>query len=146
MLKLDGRNWCMDEEKLKEGATDIFSNLYTKKEGGLPRYPFWGLFAPLSEEDQRALTRSVTAEEVKEAVFDIGAKKAPGSDGLTELFYQSRWSTIGESVTMLVQDAFTSGQILEEINTNYLSLFLNVSNRAIIVTFAPSTYALCCTK
>lgn len=36
-------------------------------------------------------------EEIKHAVFALGSLKASGPDGLHALFFQSQWSTIGQS-------------------------------------------------
>ncbi|GAA0173767.1 hypothetical protein LIER_27314 [Lithospermum erythrorhizon] len=43
------------------------------------------------EEMNRQLTRAVTSEEVKRAVFEMPADKAPGPDCMTVFFFQSFW-------------------------------------------------------
>lgn len=40
------------------------------------------------------LMSPVSDEEIKLAVFDLGALKAPSPDGLNGLFYQNHWETI----------------------------------------------------
>ncbi|KAK3218734.1 hypothetical protein Dsin_012704 [Dipteronia sinensis] len=41
-----------------------------------------------------------TSEEVKKAIFEMGATKAPGKDGLPALFYQHFWDKVGSSVIL----------------------------------------------
>ncbi|KAH7859866.1 hypothetical protein Vadar_006435 [Vaccinium darrowii] len=47
----------------------------------------------ISAECNMYLTRSISKEEVQQAVFRLGTLKAPGSDGFPGLFYQSYWDT-----------------------------------------------------
>ncbi|VFQ94486.1 unnamed protein product, partial [Cuscuta campestris] len=47
---------------------------------------------------QSTLLASVTPEEVREAVFDIGNDKAPGPDGYTAAFFKDQWATMGRSL------------------------------------------------
>ena len=44
--------------------------------------------------------------EVKKAVFNISADRAPGPDGFNALFYQSCWDIVGGDVTSDVEDYF----------------------------------------
>lgn len=46
-----------------------------------------------------SLLKSFTAEEVKEGLDAIGDLKAPGVDGMTSLFYNKYWETVGADVT-----------------------------------------------
>ena len=43
-----------------------------------------------------------TAQEVRKALFTMGANKAPGPDSFTAVFYQCHWHTVGDSVTNVV--------------------------------------------
>lgn len=47
---------------------------------------FDGFVARVTPEINSDLTRPVTTEEIKEAVYNIGAHKAPGPDGFTASF------------------------------------------------------------
>lgn len=40
------------------------------------------------------LIRSVTLQEVKATVFDLGATKAPGPNSFSGVFYQNQWDTV----------------------------------------------------
>jgi len=41
------------------------------------------------------LIRAISKEEVKKAVFQMHAEKAPGPDGLTTGFFQENWCFVG---------------------------------------------------
>ncbi|KAF7129273.1 hypothetical protein RHSIM_Rhsim10G0138700 [Rhododendron simsii] len=59
----------------------------------------------------RSLTRSVTDLEIHTALMDMGPTKAPRVDGMTALFYQSYWSTVGEDVVAAVKSFFDTNYI-----------------------------------
>lgn len=40
------------------------------------------------------LLRPVTEQDIKEAVFSIGAHRSPGYDGFTAAFYQQFWHVV----------------------------------------------------
>ncbi len=61
------------------------------------------LFSPLLPEDQAAFARGVTDLELKDALFSIGAFKAPGPDGYQALFFRKFWHVVGSSICSLVK-------------------------------------------
>ncbi|KAK5835617.1 hypothetical protein PVK06_011311 [Gossypium arboreum] len=58
-----------------------------------------GIDQCVHQKDNRQLTAPYTKEEIQEAVFTMRLTKAPGEDGLPDLFYQKCWHIIGEEVT-----------------------------------------------
>lgn len=48
------------------------------------------------------LGAEVTRQDVRHAVFSMGALKAPGLDGLNPLFFQNQWEIVGESLSAQV--------------------------------------------
>lgn len=52
------------------------------------------------------LTRSVTEDEVREAVFDMGPNRTPGPDGFTAGFFQKFWEDIKGDLTREVSSFF----------------------------------------
>lgn len=59
--------------------------------------------------DQVWLHRPVSAFDVEEAVFQMGALKALGFDGLPSIFYQRNWHLVGQATTSFVIEAFRQG-------------------------------------
>lgn len=56
------------------------------------------LEAVITEEDNVMLKAPPTKEEVQQAVFQIGANKAPGPDGFSSIFFHSFWHAIGDDI------------------------------------------------
>ena len=63
--------------------------------------------------------------------------KAPGSDGMLPLFFQTFWSDIGLDVSEAVLSCLNSGTILKSINHTFLTLIPKVKNPEIVAQFRP---------
>ncbi|XP_026409985.1 uncharacterized protein LOC113305093 [Papaver somniferum] len=56
--------------------------------------------------DNDILEAPLSDEEIRVIAFQMGAKKAPGPDGFTGLFYQSYWDIVGDNVTQMVKQFY----------------------------------------
>lgn len=54
----------------------------------------------------KALERRLTSSGVYEALMQIDLSKAPGPDGMTELFYQKIWCFTGNTIVNMVSSFF----------------------------------------
>ena len=70
----------------------------------------------VSEEENHHLCKPVSDGEIKNAVFSLGALKAPGGDGLNGLFFQNHWKDVGPEVCLAVKTFCSEGLILDEVN------------------------------
>ncbi|KAG7568115.1 Reverse transcriptase domain [Arabidopsis thaliana x Arabidopsis arenosa] len=75
-----------------------------------------------------ALTKPVTNEEIRQAVFAIRSSSAPGADGMTGLFFQSYWHIVGPQVCEEVKRFFDSGSFPAEWNFTQICLLPKKSN------------------
>ncbi|KAL4366778.1 hypothetical protein GQ457_05G010670 [Hibiscus cannabinus] len=73
-------------------------------------------------EMNRGLCREVTDDEIKDAVFSMGALKSPGPDGFPGIFYHSFWDDIKEDLFRMIKNFFRSGNLPPEINKTSLVL------------------------
>lgn len=75
------------EEEMEKVAVSYFSKLFTSEMAVdmNSSSPYFFKEAPVkvSDHQNRDLLSQVSAQEVKEAIFDIGAEKTPGPVGLT---------------------------------------------------------------
>ena len=63
--------------------------------------------------------------------------RAPGSDGMPPLFFQTFWSDIGLDVSEAVLSCLNSGTILKSINHTFLTLIPKVKNPETVAQFRP---------
>lgn len=89
------------------------------------------------------LTKPITNDEVKTAVFNIGAEKSSGPDGMTTEFYQKYWDIVGSSVIKAVKSFFHFGKLLKQINHTFITLIPKYDNPASTNDYRP--ISLCST-
>ena len=77
---------------------------------------------------QDMLSRDFTADEIKKAVFQMGATKAPGLDGMNALFYQKFWHIVGNDVMNAVLDFLNDGVMLPDLNHTNIVLIPKVKS------------------
>lgn len=72
------------------------------------------------------LERPIINNEIKRAMFSIGACKALGSDGFPTLFYHRFWNDIGEDVCRVVRNIYAGDDNMSRINSTLLALIPKV--------------------
>jgi hypothetical protein len=87
------------------------------------------------------LLAPVSNDVIKEALFSIGNDKAPRPDGYSSSFFKKSWDIVGVDFCAAVQDFFTSGQILKQINHSIIALVPKSTNVASANDFRPIS---CC--
>jgi hypothetical protein len=86
LRKGDG-NWTSDQQEMQHMATEYFTNLFLRDEGVNPE-ELVNVFDPvITDEMNFGLTKAYSAEEVSDALFQIGPLKAPGPDGFPARFF-----------------------------------------------------------
>ncbi|GJZ83065.1 protein LAZ1 [Tanacetum coccineum] len=95
----------------------------------------------VSESTNAHMVSSITNEEIKRAMFDIGDDKAPGPDGYTSAFFKKGWDIAGHDVCMAVHDFFVNGQLLKEVNHTFLALIPKVTTPLKVNDYRPIS---CC--
>ncbi|XP_031121072.1 uncharacterized protein LOC116024317 [Ipomoea triloba] len=79
---------------------DYFVELFSA-EGGDARPVLECLESRITAEQNEFLLRTVTAEEVKGAVFAMHPDKSPGPDGLSPAFFQTYWEVLGDEAGVI---------------------------------------------
>lgn len=87
MLKTPEGGWIRDFQQLGEVSMSFFQELYTTTgprncQPVLSKCP-----SRVVDEMNEALVAEITMEEVRAAVFQSRASKAPGPDGINGIFY-----------------------------------------------------------
>ena len=103
----------------------------------------------LSEIVQKRLTDAqaaemeleVTYDEIKNTLFSLKDMKAPGPDGYNAYFFKKSWPIIGDLVSATIQEFFTTGKLLKELNATILALVPKIPNPSTMSEFRPIS---CC--
>ncbi|GJR76641.1 hypothetical protein Tco_0089006 [Tanacetum coccineum] len=100
------------------------------------------LFMARLDSDQALdMIKNVTAQEVKDAMFSMGNDKSPGPDGYTACFFKECWDIVAADVTCAIQEFFTNGNLLKEINHTIIALIPKVKSPSRINDYRPIS---CC--
>eukprot|EP00253_Pinus_taeda_P031484 PITA_31484 len=86
----------------------------------------------ITAEQNKALMRAGTREEVEEVVMNKKKGKAPGPDGFTVEFYQAGWHFMGQEILEAVEESRLKQKIWPGINSTFLTLIpkSNISEEA----------------
>lgn len=95
----------------------------------------------IKKESWSSLIRPVTKEDVWNVVKTMGNLKAPGPDGYNAFFFKHAWDIIGNDVYLAVNEFFSTGQLLKQVNHGLISLIPKVEQPSTIGHFRPIT---CC--
>nr|GFA04032.1 hypothetical protein [Tanacetum cinerariifolium] len=61
-------------------------------------------------------------QEVKDAIFSIGNENSPGPNGYTVVFFKEAWDVVANDITRVIQEFFTNGKLLKELNHTIIAL------------------------
>ncbi|GJY00806.1 methylenetetrahydrofolate reductase 1 [Tanacetum coccineum] len=120
----------------KEGFTELVSNQWAATVEGHMMYQvldsedlFHKKVSDLANEN---MTKPITNEEIKRAMFGIVDDKAPGPDGFTFTFFKKGWDVVGQAICKAVRDFFDNGKLLKEVNHTFLALIPKILTNRII--------------
>ena len=71
-------------------------------------------------EDNKALNKPITLEEVRMIIFNMNPDKSPGLDGFQAFFYQKCWDIIGIDLWNTIEASWKAGSLLSKINYSFL--------------------------
>ena len=86
---------------------------------------------------QNILSTEFSANEIREALFQMEPTNALGPDGMNALFYQKFWHIMGDSVIAVVLDFLNSGVMVPKINLTNIVLIHKVKNPEKMTDFRP---------
>lgn len=130
IIKLRGDNGQdrFSEEAKGEVASDYFRKMFKSTNGRNFSELFEGFPRRVSPSMNESLSKDVSYEEVKDAVFSINPGSAPGHDGMTGLFFQKYWEIIGNHVILEVREFFSSGIFPSDWNFTHICLLPKIDD------------------
>ncbi|XP_028769815.1 uncharacterized protein LOC114727282 [Neltuma alba] len=102
-LKDDSNAWIYDPKLIHARVLSFFTTLYEEEETHRVQLQCSVVFPPIDTGELNRMGCEISDIEIKDAIFHMGALKAPGPDILNALFYQSQWAHVGKSVCDLIQ-------------------------------------------
>ena len=81
----------------------------------------------LSQQQVLQLDSPISNDEIEMAVFQLGAHKSPGPDGIPAFFFQEYWAVVKQDILNSTQAVFHSGSLLKALNKTFITLILKVS-------------------
>lgn len=94
-----------------------------------------------TESKDLEMTRDVTAEEIKTALFSIADDKAPGPDGFTAKFFKTCWNIIRSDFIAAIRFFFNTLCLPRSVNSTIIALVPKVENPESMSDFRPIS---CC--
>ncbi|XP_074287677.1 uncharacterized protein LOC141612827 [Silene latifolia] len=143
-VKNGNGNWIYEPDLVGEIFYDSFYNLYNPQctDDGIVRENLMeevlmGINKTVHGDDCDVLSRPFTAQEVRTTVFQMGALKSPGPDGIPAIFYQKCWYFIKKDVTTAVLSVLNSGMVLKEHNRTFITLIPKCDNPEKVGDYRP---------
>lgn len=93
-----------------------------------------------SDEMNGIFTVAVSNEEIKGAMFELGAEKAPRLDGFNGVFYGHYWDITGDAICKVVKEFFEKGEMLRRLNETRVVFAPKVKNAVDVSQFQPISY------
>ncbi|CAB4267063.1 unnamed protein product [Prunus armeniaca] len=130
-----------NDAQVRNTIETYFQNLFTS-EGQRDWGDILSFVSPIITEDiNSSLMAPIIDEEIRHAVFQMGALKSPGPDGFPGVFYQKYWNIIGEDMCGLVRRFFSENENIYAMNVTKIALIPKVLSPELVTQFRP--IALC---
>jgi predicted RNA binding protein with dsRBD fold (UPF0201 family) len=127
LRRLDG-SVCVNEVGDKCEVQAFYQNLYTSQ--GFSDLGELLDFVPekVSMGMNELLTNPFSAEEVREALFQMAPSKAPGVDGFTAGFFQHHWNLVQHKIVPAILEFLNGGDLPVGQNDTSITLIPKVLN------------------
>ena len=131
--------WIHEESDIKEFIRSGFNGIYlTSHEIALREDPIiLHCQVRLLDGDRDSISREVTEEDIKAALWSLKPFKAPGPDGLHAGFFQKFWPVVGDSMIVEVKQIFRSGKMLEYLNKTLIALIPKIQGPETLGNYRP---------
>ena len=133
---VDG-SWKRSEDQITQVAESYFQDLFTSQNP-------MNLGGVLDVVDRRftpkmntSLLQRYTAEEVRQALFQMHPSKSPGSDGMSPFFFQKFWNIVGNDVTESILSVLNSGHMLRKMNFTHIVLIPKRNDPLVMADYRP---------
>jgi exonuclease III len=139
---MDGDRPINTQAALEEHILNFYKQLYQRDDqvenNSAAREDCFQFLRPtVTEEHNLELLKPLTQEEVKEALKQLPAGKAPGIDAIPAEFYQEMWDDIEFDIFNFVSESISQAHISDELNISKIALLPKSEDRSRIQNFRP---------
>ena len=130
-----------DEQEIGRWSTRYFQDIYKPPQPQfdmlVERNLLGIIHLVVDERRNKELVSKVTEDEVRKAIFSMGAFKAPSPDGVPLAFFQEFYEIIKYNFFDVTRDFLRTSRILKELNQNFLALVSKFDNPTHMEDFKP---------
>lgn len=119
--------WTTDPHDIQEEFQRFFSGIFMASGNLNVQDTVSVIPSKISSAMNHSLTRPIADLEVLEALKGMGPTKAPGVDGMTPLFFQTYWTTVGADIIAAVKSFFHTSHLLRSTNQTLITLIPKVN-------------------
>ncbi|KAJ0936414.1 putative RNA-directed DNA polymerase [Helianthus annuus] len=119
-LMIDGE-WTTKPTLVKKEVMGFFRNIFKEKIMDRPKLTCYNL-KRLAVDEAASLIIPFSKEEIKSAVFECGADKAPGPDGFNFKFIKRYWSLFENDFSNMLASFYSKGNISEGCGSSFITL------------------------
>ncbi|XP_026378405.1 uncharacterized protein LOC113272823 [Papaver somniferum] len=116
----------MDKLNSMKAVMAVLSEMRLQQEENIDGDLFDYEHDSISAEESIAMDIIPTPDEIRQAVFDLGADSAPGPDGFSGCFYRHCWDIIQEDLIKDIMHCWNSGHIPNGVNSSLIILLAKV--------------------
>ncbi|GAA0170860.1 hypothetical protein LIER_25033 [Lithospermum erythrorhizon] len=117
------RGVCQDgQSNVQEVVLSYFDNIFRANDDSRPELTTHAMDSRVTERMNQQLTRVLTSEEVKHAVFDMSANKSTSPDSMTLYFFQCFWHIVSNDIVRAVDSFFFISHLLRSVNHTHACL------------------------
>lgn len=121
-IKNQNGTWLETREQIGDYLTKEFTDLF-KAESGNREQPLYDFINPsVTNLQNTSLSCIHDRREIWDSVKSLHLTKAPGPDGMSAIFFQHFWETVGDDVTSTIQNIFKSGIFPKGLNDSFIIL------------------------
>ena len=129
--------WLICKKDIREHVVEKFFNLFTEEPVVFPSDLNQLILPAITDEENLELCSIPSHQDIKNVIFAMGSQKAPGPDGLPTLFYKKYWNVVGNLIIEAIQNCFSSGKLLREVNNSFLVLIPKINSPFSINHYRP---------
>ncbi|CAN1817498.1 Putative ribonuclease H protein At1g65750 [Linum perenne] len=134
-------NWIQTDRELSNHANAFFKDLFTKRPNGTANFDLREMPSIVTEDMNSDITKEIKDDEIREAVFNLGANQSPGPDGFPGHFYRRFWNTIGPRFCDEIKNFFNTSTMPNNWNDTHLVLIPKIPHPSSMSEFRPIS---CC--